>query len=99
MKYTERGAGALYFAVTYGSALVCCLAILAAAYAARNIVLFFAALFTFLPLRAFFARIVSDILSHKTTPDILPRLRIDRVPDNAKTMVVITILLFGGKRF
>jgi cyclic beta-1,2-glucan synthetase len=97
MKYTERGAGALYFAVTYGSALVCCLAILAAAYAARNIVLFFAALFTFLPLRAFFARIVSDILSHKTTPDILPRLRIDRVPDNAKTMVVITILLFGGK--
>lgn len=97
MKYTERGAGALYFAIIYGATLVFCLAISAAAYASGNTLLFFAALLSFLPLRAFFVRIINDILSHKITPDILPRLRIDRVPDNAKTMVVITTLLFGGK--
>lgn len=88
--------GKLYFAVIY------ILTALLSALCAYILILLqspLAALSTvllILPMREVSKYIAYKMLSCMTRTEILPRLSIESVPDNAKTVVVITTLLFGG---
>ncbi len=97
MKYSRHGlAAALYFPALYlvPAAISALLALLA--YMSDRTALFFGALLAYLPLRSFLKAILESVFSHSDTPDILPRITLDSIPPEGKTMLLYTVSLSGG---
>ena len=97
MKGKNIKAGRLYFAVIY-----LLTAFLTALCAYSQILLQgpyggLLALLLILPMREISKQVAATILASRTKVEILPRLEIKDIPDDGKTVVVITTLLFGGE--
>ncbi len=97
MKYSRHAAAShLYFPILYILPAIIVLALAALSYPTGRMTLLLSSLLLYLPLRGSVRAICDDIISRRVTPDILPRLSLDEIPSEGKTLVVYTVSLSGG---
>ncbi len=97
IKYSRHGvAAALYFPALYlvPAAFSGLLALFA--YTSGRTALFFGALLAYLPLRAFLKAVLESVFSRQDAPDILPRITLDKIPPEGRTLILYTVSLSGG---
>lgn len=98
LKYSRHNvAAAIYFPTLYIVPAVMSGALAVLAYISGRTALFFGAVLSYLPLRAVTKNILDKLYALYDTPDILPRLSLDEIPPDGKTLLVYTVSLSGGK--
>ncbi len=95
MKYSRHGAAAVLYFPTLFICPALIIAVLAgAACMTDRTTLLLSAVLLYIPLHVS-AKAIFDRLLHDKTPDILPRLSLDTIPKEGKTLVVFTVSLSG----
>lgn len=95
LKNSKRNLGGAYFLCLDVLPLLVILPITAIAYHENEILAFVASALAYFPLRRLLKLILDDVLARTMPCEILPRLNIRCIPDDAKTLLTYTVSLSG----
>ncbi|MCD7783061.1 MAG: hypothetical protein LUI15_04125 [Firmicutes bacterium] len=97
MRMTKMRAPWLWFALLSVIPAAASAVLAAFSFALGNVPAFFASLSSFFPLRKLTSAVYSDVVKRLGRPSVLPRLEINDIPPEGKTLAVFTAVLSGGE--